>query len=234
VPIAMVNRGPHGAPGHKDIRTPQNAAWLGAFRYAKRKVMIQTPTFNASPIVPAALAACRRGVEVVLYLDLGFNDGGEMIPFQGGTNEQVVTKMYRILKDEKKGHEKNLKVYWYTGKDQIKPLNAKVKQRNCHVKFCAVDDEVGIVGNGNQDTQSWFHSQEINVMVDSPAIVKEWIEGLNHNQNTFAFGLVDDDGIWRYRDGEKAGQPLEDLGSTKTGFVASMRELLVMVKKARG
>ncbi|KZO91603.1 hypothetical protein CALVIDRAFT_541638 [Calocera viscosa TUFC12733] len=234
VPIAMVSRRPHGAPGHKDIRTPQNAAWLGAFRYAQRKVLIQTPTFNASPVVSAALAACRRGIEVVLYLDLGFNDQGEMIPFQGGTNEQVVSKMYGILRDEGKGHEKNLKVYWYTGKDQIKPMNAKVKQRNCHVKFCAVDDQVGIVGNGNQDTQSWFHSQEINIMVDSPAIVKEWIDGLNANQNTLTFGLVDDDGIWRYRDGEKKGQPLEDLGGLKTGLLVSLRELFRMVKKARG
>ncbi|KZT52557.1 hypothetical protein CALCODRAFT_520622 [Calocera cornea HHB12733] len=234
VPIVMVSRRPHGAPGHKDIRTPQNAAWLGAFRYAKRKVLIQTPTFNASPVVAAALAACRRGIEVVLYLDLGFNDQGEMIPFQGGTNEQVIFKMYRILREEGHGDEKNLKVYWYTGKDQIKPMNARFKQRNCHVKFCAVDDQVGIVGNGNQDTQSWFHSQEINVMVDSPAIVKEWIDGLNTNQNTLAFGLVDDDGIWRYKEGEKKGQPLEDLGGLETGFLASIRELFRMIKKARG
>lgn len=234
VPIAMVSRRPHGAPGHKDIRTPQNAAWLGAFRYAKRKVIIQTPTFNASPVVRAALAACQRGVEVILYLDLGFNDQGEMIPFQGGTNEQVVFKMYRILKEEGQGHEKNLKVYWYTGKDQIKPMNARFKRRNCHVKFCAVDDEVGILGNGNQDTQSWFHSQEINVMVDSPAIVKEWIDGLNTNQNTHAFGLVDEDGIWRYHDGEKKGQPLEDLGGLETGLFVSLREVFRMAKKARG
>ncbi|EJU00489.1 hypothetical protein DACRYDRAFT_116999 [Dacryopinax primogenitus] len=234
VPIAMVSRRPHGAPGHKDIRTPQNAAWLGAFRYAQRKVIIQTPTFNAAPVVAAALSACRRGVEVVLFLDLGFNDQGEMIPGQGGTNEQVVFKMYRILKEEGQTHEKNLKVYWYTGKDQIKPMNARVKQRNCHVKFCAVDDQVGIVGNGNQDTQSWFHSQEINIMVDSPAIVEEWLNGLDTNQNTLAFGLVDDDGIWRYRDGEKKGQPLEDLGGLKSGLFTSLREAIRMVQKARG
>jgi phosphatidylserine/phosphatidylglycerophosphate/cardiolipin synthase-like enzyme len=58
-------------------------------------------------------------------------------------------------------------VYWYTGKDQVRPLNAVVKQRNCHIKFAAYDDEVLIIGNGNQDSQSWFHSQEVNVMIDS-------------------------------------------------------------------
>lgn len=58
-------------------------------------------------------------------------------------------------------------MYWYTGKDQVRPLNAVKKQRNCHIKFAAYDDEVLIIGNGNQDSQSWFHSQEVNVMIDS-------------------------------------------------------------------
>lgn len=34
----------------------------------------QTPTFNATPVVEAALEACRRGVLVEIYADLGFND----------------------------------------------------------------------------------------------------------------------------------------------------------------
>lgn len=65
-PIAIVNRKPHGLPGHNDIRVPQDAAWLGAFRFAKRSVFVQTPTFNAKPAVHAALQACRRGVHVTV------------------------------------------------------------------------------------------------------------------------------------------------------------------------
>jgi len=108
----------------------------------------QTPTLNARPIVRAIKQACRRGVEVILLLDLGFNDKGESIPFQGGTNEEVVDRLYKLLGKEKK--EQYLKVYWYTGKDQVRPLNAVKKQRNCHIKFAAYDDEVLIIGNGNQ------------------------------------------------------------------------------------
>lgn len=37
---------------------------------------------------------------------------GEMLPMQGGTNEQVVAKMYSELDESVKN---NLKVYWYTG-----------------------------------------------------------------------------------------------------------------------
>lgn len=34
----------------------------------------QTPTFNAVPVVQAALDAVRRGILVEIYADLGFND----------------------------------------------------------------------------------------------------------------------------------------------------------------
>jgi hypothetical protein len=43
--------------------------------------------------------------------------------------------------------------------DQIRPLNFSQKSRNCHIKFMSIDDQVAIMGNGNMDTQSWFHSQ---------------------------------------------------------------------------
>jgi hypothetical protein len=49
-------------------------------------------------------------------------------------------------------------------------------------------------GSGNMDTQSWFHSQEVNIMVDSPFLVKEWMENFALNQNTGEYGRVDEDG----------------------------------------
>lgn len=54
--------------------------------------------------------------------------------------------------------------------------------------------------------QSWFHSQEINVMVDSTQIVTEWLDALRRNQSTHLYGKVDQrDGIWRGQSGsEKA------------------------------
>jgi hypothetical protein len=36
----------------------------------------QTPTLNASEVIKAILKACRRGIQVVLYLDLGFSASG--------------------------------------------------------------------------------------------------------------------------------------------------------------
>lgn len=210
VPMALMNRRPHGTPGHSDIRNPQDGAWLAGFRYAKHHIFIQSPTLNASPIKAAVLAAVRRKVRVELWLDLGFNDKSESMPFQGGTNEQVVTRLYRQLRREGQGNEKYLEVYWYTGKDMTRPLNAVRKQRNCHVKYAAFDGQVAILGSGNQDTQSWFHSQEINVCVDSKQIVDEWDKGLRRNQNTGIYGRVDSDGIWRGRSGVETADTGKD------------------------
>ncbi|GAA6049780.1 hypothetical protein JCM3770_002157 [Rhodotorula araucariae] len=200
-PICLVNRRPHGSPGHNDIRCPQAAAWLAALKYAEKNVFIQTPTLNAAPIVRGVVEACSRGgkdgkgIPVTLFLGLGFNDKGESIPFQGGTNEQVVFRLYGQLR--KLGKENNLHVYWYTGKDQIRPLNAVHKSRNCHIKFMSVDGQCAIVGNGNLDSQSFWHSQEANILVDNPQLVADWMDQLRTNQSTHQYGRVDTDGIWR-------------------------------------
>jgi hypothetical protein len=47
---------------------------------------------------------------VVRLTSQGFNDKGESIPFQGGTNEQVVDRLYKKLGPE--GKAQFLKVYW--------------------------------------------------------------------------------------------------------------------------
>ena len=51
------------------------------------------------------------------------------------------------------------------------------------------------------DTQSWFHSQEANIMIDSAEWCTEFIAGLENNQNTAAYGSLGEDGQWRDKDG---------------------------------
>ncbi|CAF1585678.1 unnamed protein product [Adineta ricciae] len=142
VPIAFVHRSPKGIPGHVDKVNPQNLAWIYAFRCAQKSILIQSTNFNAS-----------LAIDGYNYLKEGFGT------FQGGTNERVVKKTYKKLNNEKNEVEKKLQILWYTAKDQTRPLHFAQKNRNRHVKFMSIDDEVAIFGSGNMDTQTWFHSQ---------------------------------------------------------------------------
>jgi hypothetical protein len=40
-------------------------------------------------------------------------------------------------------------------------------------------------------------------MIDSPAVIKEWMDALYKNQSTHAYGRLDLDGIWRDAQGNK-------------------------------
>ncbi len=72
---------------------PQDAAWLGAFRYAQKSIFIQSPTLNAKPAIDGIISACQRGIRVIVWIDLGFNDLTEGHgTLQGGTNERVIKK----------------------------------------------------------------------------------------------------------------------------------------------
>ncbi|KAF3317376.1 hypothetical protein TWF173_011028 [Orbilia oligospora] len=195
--IAMVlaPRAPYPSFGNVSLNTPQNVAWLSAIYFAKSKVFIQTPDLNAAPVITALLEAVKRGVEVSIVLCLGYNDLGEMLPTQGGHNEWVVGHMIKQLNKEER---MRFKIYWYVGRDMMKPVHAAKHFRTCHIKLMIVDERIGIQGSGNQDTQSWFHSQEINIVIDSEEVCKQWMEQLVANQNSLLYGQgTEVDGIWR-------------------------------------
>jgi hypothetical protein len=128
-PMALVNRKPWGAPNHSCVNTPQNEAWLSAVRNATKTVFIQTPDLNAEPLLPELIAAVKRGIEVTYYVCLGYNDAGELLPYQGGTNEMIAYKLFSELEPEEK---KNLHVGYYVAKDQVMPIYNKFKARSCH------------------------------------------------------------------------------------------------------
>lgn len=227
-PIAMVNRAPYGTPNHKSVSMPQNAAWLSALRNAKKNVFIQSPTLNAEPLVPAIIEACERGIDVFCYICLGYNDAGELLPMQGGHNDMVAHHMYTSLSEQAK---QRLHYFWYVAKDQTKPIIQEKKKRSCHIKLMIVDEHIGIVGNGNQDTQSWFHSQEINVMLDSEQVCRAWIEGLRRNQNTHLYGALDkESGVWTDEKGEMADGAI----GIDPGRFAWARGVIGAIKRVQG
>ncbi|CAG9984914.1 unnamed protein product [Clonostachys byssicola] len=227
VPMALVSRPPYGPLDAGNTYVPQNEAWLSLVRNAKRSIFIQTPDLNADSLLKALAEAVKRGVEVTYYVCFGYNDAGEMIPGQGGTNEQAARRLIAMLDGDKQALQL-LHIYNYVAKDQDHPIHHSFKSRSCHIKLMIADETVGIQGSGNQDTQSWCHSQEVNVMVDSPEVCAQWRWGIEQNQNTRAFGRVSADGVWKDANGVHGEGYSGDPGMVD-GLV---RGVVGMVKKA--
>jgi phosphatidylserine/phosphatidylglycerophosphate/cardiolipin synthase-like enzyme len=99
---------------------------------------------NAEPILGALLDAVRRGVTVTCHLCLGYNDAGQLLPFQNGTNEMIANRLYRSLRTDEE--RSRLRIYNYVAKDQTKPIHNKYKKRSCHVKLMIIDEQVAIQG----------------------------------------------------------------------------------------
>ncbi|KAL1410654.1 hypothetical protein Q8F55_004673 [Vanrija albida] len=219
-PVAVINRTPRALRGQGDGYVPQNLAWLAAIKFAQTSVFIQSPTFSAKPIVSAALDAVRRGVLVEIYADLEFNDEGE-ISADGLANRNVAAFMYSQLAEAERD---NLRIYWYTAKDQHTPLTAR---HTCHIKLMIVDGTIAITGNGNVNHQSWFHSQELNILVDSEQLCTDWRAGIDSNQNTRVCGRVQPDGVWR----DAAGRELPTRASTPLAASPSLGSPVPSTKK---
>jgi len=49
---------------------------------------------------------------------------------------------------------------------------------------------------------SWYHAQEINVLLESATLCAEWRKALDTNQNTSIYGRVGHDGVWRDADNQ--------------------------------
>ncbi|KAJ5702105.1 hypothetical protein N7488_009653 [Penicillium malachiteum] len=229
-PMAMVNREPYGSPNHSSTHNPQDAAFVSAINHAKHSIFIQTPNMNAEPLIEPLLGAIRRGVIVKPYLCLGYNDAGELLPFQNGTNEMIANRLYSAL--ETPEEKARLQVHYYVGKDQIQPIHNSFKKRSCHIKLMIIDEHVAIQGNGNLDTQSFFHSQEINMMLDSPLVCKAWLEAIDRNQNTAKYGAASsDDGCWH--DPTTGAIPDGSIG-TDPGHFSWAKGVVGAVKRVRG
>lgn len=90
------------------------------------------------------LNAVRRGVIVTAYVTLGYNDAGELLPGQNGTNEMTAHRLYSSLTSEEE--KSRLRIHNYVAKDRKSPVHNKFKHRSSHVKLMIVDETVAIQG----------------------------------------------------------------------------------------
>ena len=171
IDILFANRRAYGGFS-KDIETPQNRAWWTMMSMARLEIFICSPTFNSDHAIESVLDACCRNTRVTLLVTKWFNDSKESLPFQGGTNAFAIRRLRSQLKSVDK--EKFLIVRWYVGSREKVP---HVGVHN-HVKFLSIDKQICMLGNGNMDTQSWYHSMEVNLIINDERITTEMTDQL--------------------------------------------------------
>lgn len=75
-----------------------------------------------------------------MWVCLGYNDAGELLPYQNGTNELIAHRLYsdpslvgeEELTEEEKGR---LGIYVYVAKGQNVPIHNQFKKRSCYGGF---------------------------------------------------------------------------------------------------
>lgn len=68
-------------------------------------------------------------------------------------------------------------------------------------------------------------------MADSMQVVAEWIKGINANQNTFRFGLIDSaDGVYKDREGNL----VQASGTKSAGMKGLLKGIDGAIKRVEG
>lgn len=176
-PMLVVGRPANTSLLSSDLDVSAAHAFLTAIRGARQRIRILSPRLDL-PIVLEALAdAAARGVVVEAVVPQGFDDEGEMLPFQGGRSVDAIATLYEEASDRGLPHPcQTLRVRWFS-RDGHEPVIGTTA-RASHAKYFSVDGEVAIVGSTNHNRQGWSHSREIDVVVGVPEVVAAWDEQL--------------------------------------------------------
>jgi len=171
-PIMVVTRKGDANPVGNRIDNTQDQAFLAAFGNARHHIRMMTPNLNDDHAKAAIVAAVRRGVTVDVVVSHGFNDKGENLPGQGGTNVENVNQLFEETLADLPDRCERLRVRWYAADSGA--LITGNGPLASHAKYTSIDDEVVIVGGANMDTQAWNHSRETNLVVGSAEVTRAW------------------------------------------------------------
>ena len=155
-------------------QNPWSTSLLAAIRNAGTRIRLLYPNLTVSEVTRSIIDAVHRGVRVELVLSKGFNQERLLLPFQEGTNDAVVRGLLERLQAQPpaKRDGGSLDLRWYS-KDGRIPTEGTGKGAS-HAKYASFDGQVAIVGAGQPDHQSWYHSRENNVVVDCAAATRAW------------------------------------------------------------
>lgn len=166
---------------------PQNAAFLSLLYNAKSHINIVSPSLNSIDIMNGMLDAMRRGVNINFLLNRNYENMPAFFLREKGTNQMAAGWMARERSKlvKKYGEDKigQFNLRWFVNRGGFtsgrehggKVKKGTMKQWNHnHTKFMIADNRVAIIGSGNMDSQTWFHSGETNIVIDDQEVATRW------------------------------------------------------------
>lgn len=153
------------------IDSPQDVAWITAMDRATSQISIETPNINDDAFQAAVARAVGRGVTVRLLTSLGFNDLTEDLPSLGGDNMEVAGRIRQAIRAATPWYQDRFQLRWYS-RNGGDPVTGNGNYAS-HTKYMTMDNQLAIVGSGNQDTASWNVSHEFNFLIDDAAVTTQ-------------------------------------------------------------
>lgn len=186
VPVLLASKGAYKI-NMSDVENPQDVSWLYLMAHAKRIIRVETPNINDAEFQTSILNALMMGTTVQLITGYKAGDDAQQKSFVGGgTNDQVIRRLQAWVAQRMPREDwGKLQVKWYSH-DGKAPVVGYAPGAS-HTKYMSVDGNVFMMGSGNQDTQSWKHSRETNVVVfnapttasaDSLFFAPDWKRGI--------------------------------------------------------
>ncbi len=151
--------------------SPQDVAWIAAMDRATTNINIETPNINDDAFQEAVKRAVARGVTVRLITSLGFNDLTEDLPSLGGDNMEVAGRIRQAIQSATPWYQDRFQLRWYS-RDAIDPVTGNGTYAS-HTKYMTMDNQLAIIGSGNQDTPSWNVSHELNYLIDDAGVTAQ-------------------------------------------------------------
>ncbi|KAJ9610322.1 hypothetical protein H2200_005099 [Cladophialophora chaetospira] len=155
---------------------------------ARSTIIMITPNLTEPNVLEVLLQALERGVHVCIWTNRDLMTMEQLVTAGTTTPQCVKTLQARAEQAEAKGR---LKVCYFDGRDgpgQQHPVLREIDRYRetipvkLHAKVTIFDGERILLGSGNMDAASWRTSQELGVLIESRAMVEEFMKAWKYDK----------------------------------------------------
>jgi phosphatidylserine/phosphatidylglycerophosphate/cardiolipin synthase-like enzyme len=155
---------------------------------ARSSIIILTPNLTEPTVMQVLLEALGRGVSVRIWTNRNLMTAEQLVT-AGTTTPSCIKRLQRDA--EKMTARGLLKVSYFDSEDGPGAQHPVLRQVDhyreavpvkLHAKVTIVDGERILLGSGNMDAASWKTSQELGVLIESRAVVDEFVKQWNFDK----------------------------------------------------